>query len=564
MRSKFRSLVLVIACLLSLVTLAGGAYFGAMGMMDSVYAYRSPLKDRPPKPGQSLGQPLTRRVVIVLVDALRLDTSLKPEVMPFLNKLRQRAASATMHSRPPSYSEPGYTVLLTGAWPELSDGPVINLPYEEIPTFTQDNLFSAAHRAGLKTAISGYYWFEKLLPQEAVDASYYTPGEDQAADRAVVDAALDWLETGKYHLVLVHLDQVDYAGHHEGGPRDPRWDAAAQRADGLIRELAEKLDLSQDTLLVVSDHGQIYQGGHGGQDAITLIEPFALVGAGVKVGQYGDIQMVDVAPTVAALLGLNIPASSQGRVLTEMLTLSPEQERIISQATIDQQKQLLQSYFESIGYKGNVDQVKYGDQTDEIVRAYQDALEKARRTRLNAERLPRSILSLLLAGIPIVWFYRKRRKETFALLGGGFVYILIFNIRYALLDHRTYSLSSVTSAEDLIFYVATTAVMAMVISWLVVIVGLRLYQSSPLQATLNILGLSLGTIYLLPMPVLWSFAMNGLIAKWSLPDFASMFLGFISTLQILIVAAAGTILSGLSALIAAIFSSRWKGAWKQH
>ena len=23
------------------------------------------------------------------------------------------------------------------------------------------------------------------------------------------------------HLVLIHLDQVDYAGHHEGGPAEP-------------------------------------------------------------------------------------------------------------------------------------------------------------------------------------------------------------------------------------------------------------------------------------------------------------------------------------------------------
>ena len=115
--------------------------------------------------------------------------------MPFLNELRGRGASATMHSRPPSYSEPGYSTLLTGAWPDLSDGPTINLDYEAIPTWTQDDLVSAVHRADLKTAVAGYYWFERLIPQAAVDASFYTPGEDAAADRAVVDAALPWLRS---------------------------------------------------------------------------------------------------------------------------------------------------------------------------------------------------------------------------------------------------------------------------------------------------------------------------------------------------------------------------------
>ena len=53
--------------------------------------------------------------------------------MPFLNELRQQGASATMHSQPPSFSAPGYSVLLIGAWPDLSDGPAINPEYGELP-----------------------------------------------------------------------------------------------------------------------------------------------------------------------------------------------------------------------------------------------------------------------------------------------------------------------------------------------------------------------------------------------------------------------------------------------
>ena len=315
----------VCACLL----IAAGAYVWTSRLMDSVYAYRSLLHDAPPAPGEPLGAPLTRRVVFVLIDALREDTSLKPDVMPFLNELRGRGASATIHSRPPSYSQPGYSTLLTGAWPDVSDGPTINLDYAEIPTWTQDDLVSAVQRAGRKAAVSGYYWFEKLIPQAAVDASFYTPGEDAAADRAVVDAALPWLKANDHPFVLIHIDQVDYAGHHEGGPADPRWDAAARRADDLLAEIAAALDLSKDALFVASDHGQIDRGGHGGQDPITLVEPWVLAGAGVKPGSYGDVAQVDVAPMLAALLGVNIPATTQGRTRTEMLTLTPEQTAVI-------------------------------------------------------------------------------------------------------------------------------------------------------------------------------------------------------------------------------------------
>ena len=116
---------------------------------------------------------------------------------------------------------------------------------------------------------------------------------------------------------------MDYAGHHEGGPIDPRWDEAASRADGLLKQIATTMDLTKDTLLVISDHGQIDMGGHGGQDPIVLLEPFVLVGKGVIPGDYGDVEMVDVAPTVAAILGTNIPATNQGHPKIAMFDFQP-------------------------------------------------------------------------------------------------------------------------------------------------------------------------------------------------------------------------------------------------
>ncbi len=269
----------IVGCLI----IASIGYFWATGMMDSVFHYRSPLRFIPPAPGVPLGTPLTHRVIIVLIDALRYDTSTNINIMPFLNTLRSEGASAKMHSQPPSYSEPGYTTILTGAWPDINDGPAVNLDYADIPTFTQDDIFSAAHRLGLRTAISGYYWFEKLVPQAAVDASFYTSGEDAAADQAVVQAALPML-SGNYQLVLIHLDQVDYAGHYQGGPLDPRWYAAAKRVDGELQQIVSALDLKLDTVIVLSDHGQINRGGHGGPEPITLLEPFVMAGAGVQAG----------------------------------------------------------------------------------------------------------------------------------------------------------------------------------------------------------------------------------------------------------------------------------------
>jgi hypothetical protein len=532
----------ILACLV----LAVGAYFWATGLLNSVFGYRSPLQNNAPQPGNPLQTALTRRVVLVLVDALRNDTSHKTDVMPFTAELRQQGAWAAMHSRPPSYSEPGYTVLLTGAWPDLSDGPPINLDYAEIPTFTQDDLFSAAHRLGLKTAISGYNWFEKLVPQEAVTASFYTPGEDQEADRQVIEAALPWLDDPSYQLVLIHIDQVDYAGHHEGGPQDPRWDAAATRSDELIRQIAAKLDFSQDTLVVLSDHGQIDQGGHGGQDAITLIEPFVIAGAGVKPGEFPDIQMADVAPTLAAILGANLPATSQGHVRAEMLAFTPPQVQTIQTALQAQQAGLLAAFQNATGK-----QLPQPASTGDPVEAYQASLESAYSfSGLLGERLPRAAISLLILAFIVVILYRMRARGLAWMLGGALLYVLLFNLRYAVIDGRTYSLSSVLSANELILYAAVTAAIALLLSWLVFTLGYKVFQQGPAQAADIVLNWILVTVALLALPVLLSYTLNGLLVTWRLPDFLSMFLGFLSLLQILLVSILGLLLTGITSLAA--------------
>ncbi len=538
-----------LAILLCLI-LAAGAGISVIGLMDSLFAYRSPLHDSPPSPGLPLNAPLSRQVVFVLIDGLRLDTSLNPDVMPFLDTLRVQGAYSVVHSQAPSYSQPGYTVLLSGAWPEFNDGPVINIPYENIPTWTQDNIFSAAKRAGLKTAVSGYHWFQKLIPQNDLDASFYTPGEDHAADLEVVDAALPWLDSAAYDFVLIHIDQLDYAGHYQGGPLDPRWDAAAKRADDLLRTITASLDLSQDTLLITSDHGHIDQGGHGGGDPLTLIEPFVLVGAGVRPGAYPDLQMVDIAPTIAALLGTNIPAANQGHVLSDLLVITPAYQQTLGTALKQQSENLLRVY------QNAIESHAAPQPGDDPVNVSQTALYAARDARLRAERLPRFALAFGLFLLSIIFLYRQRHKNIIWLISGAGLYILIFNMVYLLIDQRTYSFSSVLYPHELIMDIAAAALVSLCAAWLITGFGQRIFRKAPHQAVQSTLGHVLSTIYLLSLPVLWHYAQHGILVTWSLPDMASTFLALISLLQIIFVVLFGLLITGLAALIARLTPTR--------
>ncbi len=520
------------------------AYFWATGLISSLYAFRSPLKNSPPQPGSSLGQPATRKVVFVLIDALRLDTSLQAATMPTLNHLRQQGASATMHSRPLSFSEPGYSSLLIGAWPEINDGPAANLDYTDIPTWTQDNLFSAASRAGLRTAVSGYNWFEKLIPQNAVSASFYTAGEDQQADRAVVDAALPWLGQD-FRLVLIHIDQVDYAGHHEGGPISPNWAAAAQRADDLLAEILAKIDLSRDTVLVCSDHGQIDPGGHGGTEPVVLTEPFVLAGAGVKPGSFGDIQMVDVAPTLAALLGTNLPAASQGQPLQAMLNLPAATLAALPKAIAAQQTNLLIDYTNMISRPIAPAELPQGAD----VAVYQKMLEAAISERLYLERVPRWLTFgfLVLLGIGLV--SRLKLRPLAWSFGPALISIAVFHFRYAVLDGHAYSLSWVPGQMELILYIALTTAIGWLPAWLVAMFGQSAFRQNRLSAAQTSLGFSLAMLVLVALPVAVSYSLNGFTTGWTLPDIPSYFIALLSLIQALVSAVLGLLLTGLTAVL---------------
>jgi hypothetical protein len=433
---------------------------------------------------------------------------------------------------------------LTGAWPEINDGPAVNLDYADIPTFTQDDIFSAAHRLGLRTAISGYNWFEKLVPQAAVDASYYTPGEDAAADQAVVQAAMPML-SGNYQLVLIHIDQVDYAGHHQGGPLDPRWNAAAKRADGELKQIVSALDLKMDTVIVLSDHGQIDRGGHGGPEPVVLLEPFVMAGAGVHPGLlYPDIEQVDVAPIVAALLGTNFPASAEGHVQTAMLNLSSAYAAKIKAAELAQKSLLIRSYIAAI----NSQPTRQPVTTDPY--SYVVAMDSALTNRLARERVWRNVAAITLAVLPAYFLVISGKKKLHLLLGGALVYVLVFNFRYAVLDGQMYSLSSVQSQTWLITYTATTTAIAICIGWLVSMLLLHAFQAGSRKAAEISLGFVFFTIYLLALPVLVSFAVNGFLVTWALPEFYTSYISLLSLIQWIFVAALGLVLTGTAALIA--------------
>jgi len=543
------------------VVVAAASFSGAIGLFGSLFDYRSPMRTVPavPTSGPATGptSALSRRVVAVLVDGLRVDTAADATTMPFLADLRSRGAAATMGVRTPSYSVPGWTVLMTGAWTEVHGGLAMNPPVvAEAPAWSEDSVFRAAHDAGLRTGVSGTDWFTPLIPPTDLTTSFFVHEETDAADQASTDAAVRMIGGDQVDFLLVHLNEVDHAGHHSGGGTSPAWRAAATKADARLRAIAGALDLSRDTLVVFSDHGHLDQGGHGGPEDIVVRSPLVLAGSGVRAGASAgggsatardpmviDAQQTDLAPTLAVLLGTRVLGAAQGQALTGLLTLDSTATETLHAAQAVQQEHVISRYATAIGT--SVPAVA-ADATNPTGAA-QAALAAIRADRIASERTARlwpalgvGVVLLLALGL---WWRHNPRRARWAVAGAA-AYLVVFHAHYWGLSHRTYSLSSVAGPTDVILATATATALGLLAAWVVALVGERPGRRGA-AGTLAGVGYAVGLA--LAVPVLVGFVLNGWTVTWMLPDALPLFLQFFHELQGLVVALL-TLVAGLVAL----------------
>ena len=267
---------------------------------------------------------LARRVYLVIVDGLGHSRSLG---LPFLDGLRARGVDAVARSTYPTWSRPNYVAILTGA-PPIATGIRTNYHPMSIPL---DSIMARVRAAGLRVAwISDYPMIPPLfLGPGVVDLDALDFGEA----RLIAPAGLAWPfdDVRRQHtpaevaadvppadLVLIVLGDVDRAGHMYGGASSEYRDAAREvdRALGVARGGVE---LARDAIVVVADHGHVDAGGHGGLEPEVVHVPLIAAGAGIRRGEVSDARLIDIAPTIAALLGVAAPHHALGRTLVEIL-----------------------------------------------------------------------------------------------------------------------------------------------------------------------------------------------------------------------------------------------------
>ena len=304
---------------LSLVVLAATALFLAGRMWEWVLNLDPAIHASAPR--VESGRALTSGVTILLIDGLRLDAS---RAMPALNELRARGADIEAHVGTPSFSRPGRATIITGAPPAIH-GVTSN---RQRRALSVDHLIRLVADASGRCRVAGSSIWPGLARADIDRCGVAFEGEGKEgpgmferqvpAIRAWQQRAVDFVLEERAMLRIVDIVSTDFAAHEYGGSSEP-YKAEVSRADAAIGALAKRLDLTRETFLVVADHGHRDAGGHGGDEEVVLDIPAVFVGAGVKPGIRVTGNQADMAPTIAALLGLPLPSSSAGRPLAEIL-----------------------------------------------------------------------------------------------------------------------------------------------------------------------------------------------------------------------------------------------------
>ncbi len=539
--------------LLALTIIIIGSALWSRVLYTSIEQYRSPLRGARLAPQSPQFQAITPKMVVVMISGLGYEAA-QTLNLPVLNQLSQAGAAMAVQSTPPTYSQTAWATLISGASAETNDAPPVDLPLNRLHELEIDTLFSRAHQAGLPTSLLGPVEWQRLLPAEQVDYPFFVDQPGPESDAAIVEAALPVLANPDLKFTWIHFSQVDVAGQQHGGESAAYAQAAAQ-VDSYLGQISQAIDLHQAVLVILADHGHVPDGGHGGDEVEAVWQPLVAIGQGIVPGRYSDTHQTNIAPTLAAILGLAPPTASEGRILFEMIRLT-EQERALAQLALVQQRTLLaEAYLTALNKRPTpLPEAIATDlaraQTDFIAHNTNGAFQLAQLTQQEVDRYLQNTrsawirteqgLRLGVTGLAIlVWLttlWRRRGPHAGSILIAAIFTAGLYHVLYQLQGH-SYSVSALRSFSEWPFDIARrTAVTLLAGGGLMLIFMMMAREDNWLTLLGTGYGFGLLVTFIFALPLGWAFWQNGLVLRWYLPAILPAFWQVTGLLEVMIAA----------------------------
>jgi predicted AlkP superfamily pyrophosphatase or phosphodiesterase len=220
-------------------------------------------------------------VVIILVDGARPDIVNEVSDGGFVFVKNNGVLFPNAYALSPTYSVPARAAISTGLPHEISgvssnwyNKGVLNVP----------SMFSLSKHFGLKTAAVGDNSI-KMLFENYLDIFVQIPEVPGHMYNAANEAIKIINSAQPPNLLWVGFADIDEAGHEYGASSNQYKEAIKGSSDAImsiINALKERGILERTLLIILSDHGHLNTGGHGGNEIEVRKIYLSMMGPGVK------------------------------------------------------------------------------------------------------------------------------------------------------------------------------------------------------------------------------------------------------------------------------------------
>jgi predicted AlkP superfamily pyrophosphatase or phosphodiesterase len=254
-------------------------------------------------------------IVFILIDGLRPD-GIEAANCPRLKALRARSSwTLNAASVMPSVTLPCHASIFHSV-PPMRHGVTTNVwtpMARPLP-----GLFDLAKAAGKRCAFL-YNWEElrDLARPGSLELAYFRNTSYQPdGDQIIADEAARVLPGG-YDFAFVYLGTVDVAGHYYGWMSDG-YTAQIGNVDAALGTIFDALP-TDTTYLIQSDHGGHHR-NHGTNLPEDMTIPWLVAGPGIRRGHMieAPVSLLDTAPTLARLIGVEAHREWEGRCIEEI------------------------------------------------------------------------------------------------------------------------------------------------------------------------------------------------------------------------------------------------------
>ena len=256
---------------------------------------------------------MENKVILISIDGMRPD-GVTQCGNPYVEEL-MKTTSYTLDAQTvfPSVTLPCHMSMFHSVTPSRH-GITTNLYMP--PVRPINGLFEQIINAGGRSAM--YYGWEPLRdisrPGSLFNADYQMAYSADNTDRILTERALRCIEEYKPDFIFLYMVETDEKGGHDNGWMSEPYLHCISEAITNVKNVIEKTN-GEYTVIVTADHGG-HDRAHGSDLKEDMTIPMFFYGKEFTPGHvFKDVSILDLAPTIAHIMGIATPREWEGKSL---------------------------------------------------------------------------------------------------------------------------------------------------------------------------------------------------------------------------------------------------------